>query len=79
VTCPPIVGPGREFACSTMDVLKGAQMARRKNCTPEEIVTKLRQVEVATAKGQAVALACKELGSPSRPTIGAARVRRVGR
>ena len=34
-------------------------MARRKNYTPEEIVTKLRQVEVATAKGQAVALACR--------------------
>jgi transposase-like protein len=45
-----------------MDVLKGAQMARRKNYTPEEIVTKLRQVEVATAKGQAVALACKAAG-----------------
>lgn len=62
VTCPPIAGPGREFVCSTMDVLRGAQMARRKNYTPEEIVTKLRQVEVATAKGQAVALACKAAG-----------------
>jgi transposase-like protein len=37
-------------------------MARKKNYTPEEIVNKLRQVEVATAQGQAVALACKAAG-----------------
>ena len=76
LTCPPIAGPFREFVCSTMDVLKGAQMARRKNYTPEEIVTKLRQVEVATAKGQANRQRmwqAAQIRFSSGPPVGAAR------
>jgi len=34
----------------------------RKTFTPEQIVAKLRQIEVLTGQGKAVALACKEAG-----------------
>ena len=34
----------------------------RKRFTPEQIVTKLRQIEVLIGQGKAVALACKEAG-----------------
>ena len=34
----------------------------RKRFTPEQIVTKLRQIEVLVGQGKAVALACKEAG-----------------
>lgn len=37
-------------------------MPRKKSCTPEEIVARLRQIEVETAKGQAVAQACRAAG-----------------
>jgi transposase-like protein len=37
-------------------------MARRKTRTPEEIVAKLRQIEVETAKGQSIAQACRNAG-----------------
>jgi hypothetical protein len=35
-------------------------MARRKNWSGEQIVAKLRQIEVQLAQGKDVALACKE-------------------
>ena len=35
-------------------------MARRKNWSAEQIVAKLRQIEVQTAQGKSLALACKE-------------------
>ena len=35
-------------------------MARRKNWSAEEIITKLRQIEVQLAQGKSLALACKE-------------------
>ena len=37
-------------------------MARKKAHTPEEIVAKLRQVEVLTAQGKAVAEAARSIG-----------------
>ena len=35
-------------------------MARRKNWSAEQIVAKLRQIEIQIAQGKSVALACKE-------------------
>ncbi len=35
-------------------------MARRKNWSAEQIVAKLRQIEVQMAQGRSLALACKE-------------------
>jgi hypothetical protein len=35
-------------------------MARRKNWSAEQIVAKLRQIEVQLAQGKSIALACKE-------------------
>src|SRR5215217_505620 len=37
-------------------------MARRKNWSAEQIVAKLRQIEVQLAQGKSLALACKESG-----------------
>ena len=37
-------------------------MGRRKNYSPEQIVTKLRQVEVDLAKGQKLGVACRKMG-----------------
>src|SRR3954470_21452650 len=37
-------------------------MAKKQRHTPEQIIGKLREVEVKLAKGTAVALACKEIG-----------------
>ncbi len=35
-------------------------MARRKNWSAEQIVAKLRQIEVQLAQGRSLAMACKE-------------------
>jgi hypothetical protein len=35
---------------------------RKKRPGPEQIVTVLRQIEVATSQGKAVAIACREAG-----------------
>ncbi len=35
-------------------------MARRRNWSAEQIVAKLRQIEVQLAQGKSIALACKE-------------------
>ena len=35
-------------------------MGRRKNCSAEQIVAKLRQIEIQMAQGKSLALACKE-------------------
>ncbi len=35
-------------------------MARRKNWSAEQIVAKLRQIEVQMAQGKSLSLACKE-------------------
>ncbi len=37
-------------------------MAKKQRHTPEQIISKLREVEVKLAKGTAVALACKDIG-----------------
>src|SRR5918993_2482792 len=37
-------------------------MAKKQRHTPEQIIGKLREVEVKPAKGTAVALACKDIG-----------------
>jgi putative transposase len=37
-------------------------MAKKQRHTPEQIIGKLREVEVKLAKGTAVALACKDIG-----------------
>ena len=36
-------------------------MAKRQRHTPEQIISKLREAEVKTAKGMAIAQACKDL------------------
>jgi len=36
-------------------------MAKRQRHTPEQIISKLREAEVKTAKGTAIAQACKDL------------------
>ena len=35
-------------------------MARRKNWSAEQIVAKLRQIEIQMARGKSLALACKQ-------------------
>jgi putative transposase len=37
-------------------------MAKKQRHTPEQIIGKLREVEVKLARGTAVALACKDIG-----------------
>lgn len=37
-------------------------MGKRKNYSPEQIVTKLRQIEVELAKGQKLGLVCRKMG-----------------
>ena len=37
-------------------------MARGKRFSPEQIIAKLRQIEVQLAQGKSLALACKEAG-----------------
>ena len=44
----------------TLD-LKGVEMPRRKH-SPEQILGKLREVEVALAQGETVALAVRQIG-----------------
>src|ERR687885_340236 len=39
----------------------GRIMAKRQRHTPEQIISKLREAEVKTAKGTALAQACKDL------------------
>jgi transposase InsO family protein len=41
-------------------------MARRKNWNAEQIVAKLRQIEVQLAQGKSLALACKEAEIPEQ-------------
>jgi hypothetical protein len=48
-------------------------MAKGKKHTPEQIVSLLRQIEVAVANGKTTAIACRKAGSPSRPPIDDAR------
>jgi len=38
----------------------------RKRYTPEQIITKLRQIEVGSAKGQTTAKACRKAGIPEQ-------------
>ena len=45
----------------------------KKTFTPEQIVGKLRQIEVLVSQGKTVPLAAKEAESPIRRTIGGAR------
>ena len=44
-----------------------------KRSTPEQIIVKLRQVEVLTAQGKAVAEAVRAIGVTGRPTIAGGR------
>ncbi len=37
-------------------------MAKKQRHTPEQVISKLREVEIKLAKGTAVALACKDIG-----------------
>ena len=48
-------------------------MKRGQKTSTEQVVLKLRQIEVQTAQGKSLALACREAESPSKATIAAAR------
>jgi hypothetical protein len=48
-------------------------MAKGKKHTPEQIVSLLRQIEVAVANGKTTPVACREVGSRNRRTIDGAR------
>jgi putative transposase len=43
-------------------VLEGSFVMPKKRFSPEQIVMLLRQVEVATAQGKAIGVACREAG-----------------
>ena len=45
----------------------------RKRYTPEQIISMLREAEVALAQGQSVGQACRTLGVSERVTIAGAR------
>jgi len=47
---------------------KGTGKMPKKTFTPEQIVGKLRQIEVLVSQGKTVPLACKDAGSRTRPT-----------
>ena len=51
----------------------GPWMGRKKAHTPEEIVAKLRQVEVLAAQGKAVAEAVRAIGVTEQTYIGGVR------
>jgi len=59
VTCPPRTKPLEK---SRLDVLKRGGEMPRKGHTPEQILNKLRQVEVAVANGKQVAQAVRDIG-----------------
>jgi len=48
-------------------------MAKGKKHTPEQIVSLLRQIEVAVANGKTTPMACRKAGSPSRRTTAGGR------
>jgi putative transposase len=45
-----------------MDVISGGSAMPTKHHKPEQIIAKLRQIEVSTAQGKSLAVACKDAG-----------------
>ena len=58
VTCPPKAGP---VSMLELGRRKGGDMARKKH-TPEQVIKKLREAEVALAEGGTVAEAARRIG-----------------
>src|ERR1700738_4555508 len=45
-----------------MDVISGGSAMPTKHHKPEQIIAQLRQIEVSTAQGKSLAVACKDAG-----------------
>ncbi len=58
VTCPPKTGPGVKLDLGWM---KGGEMPNKRH-TPEQVINKLREAEVAMAQGSTVAEASRQIG-----------------
>ena len=58
VTCPPKTGPGVKLDLGWM---KGGEMPTKRH-TPEQVINKLREAEVAMAQGSTVAEASRQIG-----------------
>ena len=59
--CPPRSGPGLLRELAHFDPRKEDKMSRRRY-TPEQIISMLREAEVALSQGQSVGQACRTLG-----------------
>ena len=59
VTCPPKTGPGVMLVLDLKN--RGGHMARKRH-TPEQVINKLREAEVALAQGSTVAEASRQIG-----------------
>lgn len=58
LTCPALFVPSELIEIG----LERSLEMRKKRPTPEQIVTLLRQIEVATSQGKSIAIACREAG-----------------
>jgi hypothetical protein len=58
VTCPPKTGPGVKLDLGWM---KGGEMPTKRH-TPEQVINKLREAEVAMAQGSTVGEASRQIG-----------------
>ena len=58
MTCPPRTGPRGMLV---LDHREGGRLARRRH-TPEQVINKLREAEVAIAEGNTVAEAARRIG-----------------
>ena len=58
VTCPPRTGPVNMLVLGRR---KGGKMAKKRH-TPEQVINKLREAEVAIAEGRTVAEAARRIG-----------------
>ena len=58
MTCPPKTGPGVKLDLGWM---KGGEMPTKRH-TPEQVINKLREAEVAMAQGSTVGEASRQIG-----------------
>ena len=58
LTCPPKTGPGVKLDLGWM---KGGEMPTKRH-TPEQVINKLREAEVAMAQGSTVGEASRQIG-----------------
>jgi hypothetical protein len=67
LTCPPRTSPQQNLDFVRIWILKGRKAMGRQRPTAEQIISKLRIVEVETAKGQSIGQVCRKLEKTLQP------------